>query len=318
MGEAVKGPETSRRRKPLKQVWHGRPVDIEFGYQRRDGKKSFRRILLNKVLEDDEEHLYLLGFCSKRQRDRVFSLAGLTTKIRFHGENYDPEEFISEMLIGGKAAFMIREEAAEESGWLWPTVGTVTVVLLALAGGGYWYYSHRDTEAEHTSLQDLAAGGGEFTATNNTAVGAADARIPIVDDNTVNDFIYRYAQDYVEMGMKLLDGYYRFEKNHDFDGFESFKTMEWMPEYQAKQMYYNAVQERNWEFMFYHGLTQLTADFMEMIPSSNDLWFSLKNLDEAKLAVVRNRFLRVKVTLEELDKKRGLNLGEVLAGLRVR
>ncbi|WP_458503421.1 hypothetical protein [Methylomagnum sp.] len=312
--------ETSRRQKTLKPIWRGRPVEVEFGYQRRDGKKSFRRVLLSKVLEDDSERLFLLGFCSKRQRDRVFSMEGLTTNIRFHGENYSPEEFVSEMLIGGKAAFVIKEDAAESSEWSWPMLAVAaTVVLMALGGGGYWYFGMRGAASSPEPGAGLTASTPESNASPPpSAMDTVETRIPVVDDSTVNDFIYRFALDYTDLGTKLLQGYYRFEKNHDFDGFETFKTMEWLPEYQAKQMYYNAVQERNWEYMFYHGLTQLTTDFLEMIPSSNDLWFVLKNLDDAKLAVVRNRFLRVKSTLEELDKKRNLNLGQVLGDFQVR
>lgn len=309
--------ETSRRQKTLKPIWRGRPIEIEFGYQRRDGKKSFRRVLLSKVLEDDNERLYLLGFCSKRQRDRVFAMEGLTTNIRFHGENYNPEEFISEMLIGGKAAFLIKEEASESSEWSWPMLaGVATVLLLVLGGVGHWYFGargpapdSRGTTSELTGT--LPEGGG-------AGLDTVETRIPVVDDNTVNDFLYRYAQDYIDLATKLLRGYSRFEKNHDYDGFETFKTMEWLPEYQIKQMYYNAVQERNWEYMFYHGLTQLTADFLDMVPSSNDLWFVLKNLDDAKLEVVRNRFLKVKATLVDLDKKRGLNLGQALTDFDAR
>lgn len=315
----AKESETSRRQRTLKPIWRGKPVEIEFGYRRRDGKKSFRRVLLSKVLEDDEERLYLFGFCSKRQRDRVFAMDGLTTNIRFHGENYKPGEFVSEMLIGGRAALLIKAEAAESSEWSWPMLGgagAAAVVLLALGGGGYWYFGkHRPALGVSDPAPGLA---GSLPEGGGPSLDTAETRIPVVDDSTVNDFLYRFAQDYIDLATKLLKGYARFEKNHDYNGFETFKTMEWLPEYQIKQMYYNAVQERNWEYMFYHGLTQLTGDFLEMTPSSNDLWFVLKNLDDAKLAVVQNRFLRVKNSLEELDKKYGLNLGQSLADFQVR
>jgi hypothetical protein len=300
--------EPSRWLKTFKPIWQGQPVEIEFTYKRSNGKQSHRQVSLKKVLSNADGQLYLFGFCRKRLKNRMFTMDGVISDIRFQGEDYEPFNFIAAVLLGGKASSP-RRTSRLLYGVLLLMIAAAIVLLVMLERRIGFGEAARPAAKTEAPAEKISA-----EAPAETPV-SPEKNIPVINDETANDFIYRFAVDYVEMGMKLVRGYREVERERDFTRFETFRNQAWLPDYDTKRAYYNAVLEKSWDYLFAHDLSDLIANFSDLFVSSTDMKIYLKTLDKPKIEAVHRRFQQVRQKLSDLDKRRGLNLGEILSGL---
>jgi hypothetical protein len=304
----VKRSEPSQWLKTFKPIWQGPPVEIEFSYKRSNGKQSHRQVSLKKVLSNADGQLYLYGFCRKRLKNRMFMMDGIISEIRFQGEDYDPFNFIAAILLGGKANSAKQASRTLAGLLLLMIVAAIALLVVLERRTGFGEAAQPVAKIEPSVAEAPAEVPAEIPV-------SPEKHIPVINDETANDFIYRFAVDYIEMGMKLVRGYQEVERERDFNRFETFRNQVWLPDYDAKRAYYNAVLERNWDYLFAHDLSDLIANFSDLFVSSTDLKFYLKTLDKPKIEAVHRRFQQVKQKLLDLDKRRGLNLGEIVSGL---
>ena len=81
----------------LIQLWQGSPLEIEFTYHSRNGKKR-RKVALKKVAKNPRNDLYLIGFCHETNEDRTFNIDSVTTMILYKSRRFSHYDFLCEVV----------------------------------------------------------------------------------------------------------------------------------------------------------------------------------------------------------------------------
>lgn len=82
----------------LVTVWEGGPLEIQFTYLKKDGRRWRRLVALTKLVEDGKGRLYMIGFCHDAQAERTFHLEDVTTMIEYKSRHWPHYRFLEEVL----------------------------------------------------------------------------------------------------------------------------------------------------------------------------------------------------------------------------
>jgi len=105
---------------------------------------------------------------------------------------------------------------------------------------------------------------------------------PIIElnDGNVQQFTQSLAKDYAQIQKALLDAFYSHKKSGDSYGFTKFRNHSWTPNFVEKKDYYQAVLNKNRDYISTAGIKPLFLRFENLIYIGINLKNGLLNNDQ--------------------------------------